>query len=203
MTRAARRNGLVVLALITIVALQWFLVGCEDSKTEQEENSTTTTITSTGSTERVVVGGKTTEEYEAALPGLEAAAKAAPNDPQALQDLAVAQYNTGRRDEAASTYEKLLTIRDDAFTHNNYGNLLRDMQKTAEAKAQYQKAIALDKTYANAYINLATLLTTEGDTNAAVELLSQGASVMTGDDKTRLENYRDRIVAASATTTTT
>ena len=204
MTRTTRRSGLVVLTLILLISWAGLAAGRGDADEE-----TTTTITdsaaSTGATtvsvETLVVGGSTPEEYEAALPDLEAAVEADQEDLAALQELAIAQFQTGRYEEAAATYEKMLDIKDDAFTRNNYGNVLRDWGKIDEAKAQYEKAIATDPALTTAYINLAAVLVREQKIDEAVAVLDRGLAVITGDDKTRLETYKEQLTSATATTT--
>ena len=169
--RRVKRSGriatavLAALALVALVAL--IAPGCAGTN---ENGATTTTVASTATTantsssgpERLVVGGKMPEEYAAALPELEKAVAAKPTDLAALQQLAIAQYNTGKYEQAATTYQKMLQLKDDAFTHNNYGNVLRDWKKLDEAKAEYEKAISGDAKLTTAYINLASVLAAEG-----------------------------------------
>jgi tetratricopeptide (TPR) repeat protein len=211
------KKGLVVIGLIVILMLLLVAAAAcgsdEDTKAAGAETSiggTSTSIpaTSGGSTattdvvdgtgggfsaERVIVGGKTAEEYEASLPGLEAAVAAAPDDLDALQELAIAQYNTGQYDEAAATYEKMLALNDNSFTRNNYGNVLRDAGKTAEAMAAYEAAIAKDKTLVTAYVNLASLLTRKGKVDEAITVLDRGLQAVRADDKAQLETYRTKL----------
>ena len=215
MTKAARKGVILVLVLMVLAATAVAAVGCSSS---QDEATTTTAAVSSDTTqagssttgtsdsdapERLVVGGKSAEEYEAALPDLEKAVQAAPDDLKALQELAIAQYNTGRYEQAAATYQKMLQLKDDAFTRNNYGNVLRDWKKLDEAKAEYEKAISMDSTLATAYVNLASVLASEGDVAAALEVLDRGLQTITGEDKTRLESFKEKLTAATASTTTT
>jgi tetratricopeptide (TPR) repeat protein len=215
MTKAARKGVILVLVLMVLAATAVAAVGCSSS---QDEATTTTAAVSSDTTqagssttgtsdsdapERLVVGGKSAEEYEAALPDLEKAVQAAPDDLEALQKLAIAQYNTARYEQAAATYQKMLQLKDDAFTRNNYGNVLRDWKKLDEAKAEYEKAISMDSTLATAYVNLASVLASEGDVAAALEVLDRGLQTITGEDKTRLESFKEKLTAATASTTTT
>jgi len=214
MIRPMRKRPLLILSLIALIALSWVAIGCEDPAGNDVTTTTggtaastpgpTSTVASddvTINTERVIVGGRTVAEYEAALPALEAAAAAAPEDLAALQELAIAQYNTERYEEAAATYEKMLQLKDDAPTRNNYGNVLRDWKKWDEAKTQYEKAIALDPTYAYPYVNLAVILRSEGKADAALSLLDQGIAATTGDDKSWLETYKKELTGTTTTTT--
>ena len=210
MTTKPRAGGFLTLVLVALAAGAVLLAGCSEAGKETiptsvkvgdsvTETSTTTTKVRSDS-QRVVVGGKSVEEYEAALPDLEKAVENAPNDLGALQELAIAQYNTGRYEEAAATYQKMLAIKDDAFTRNNYGNVLRDWKRPEEAKAQYEKAISLDPLQTNAYINLAGVFVSEGHVDDAVKVLDRGLAVLTGDDKTRLEKYKEQLSASTSTT---
>jgi len=213
MTTLLRKTGLIAFALIVLAGAALLTAGCSDS----EETSTTTTIASTATTaaagtattlktdssqmERVIVGGSTKEEYEAALPELEKAAAAAPDDLTALQNLAIAQYNTGRLEEAATTYQKMLQLKDDAFTRNNYGNVLRDLKRLDEAKAEYEKAISMDPSQANTWVNLAAVLISLDDGAEALAVLDRGIATVTGDDKKRLERFKDQLTGQATTTT--
>jgi tetratricopeptide (TPR) repeat protein len=208
---------LVALALVTLLLLGLVAPGCSGT---DENGATTTTVASTATTaqtgssgsttttaqtgssnpERLIVGGKTAEEYAAALPELEKAAAAKPTDLAALQELAIAQYNTGKYEQAATTYQKMLQLKDDALTHNNYANVLRDWKKLDEAKAEYEKAISGDAKLITAYVNLVAVLEAQGNISGAIEVLDRGLQVMTGSDKTRLETYKAKLSGTSTTT---
>lgn len=227
MLGSLRRRGTLVLVLGLICALAWLVVGCagddESSSTTSTDGSTVTTaptttettlgitgttletagnVSTTGTTtaQRAVAGGKTPEEYAKALPDLKKAVAADPADLAALQELALALYNTNNYAEAATAYQGMLQVKDDAFTRNNYANVLRDWGKIAEAKAEYEKAIKTDPTLAIAYINLASILETEGNIAEAKKVVDRGIAATTGQDKTTLQNYKK--VLGSTTTTT-
>jgi tetratricopeptide (TPR) repeat protein len=214
MFKALRRSGTVVVVLIAIGALAWLAAGCSGAddtaaSTSSTGGSTVTTVpapggptqtTTSGESQRVIVGGKTVEEYAAALPDLEKAVTSNPNDLAALQELAIAQYNTEKYEAAAATYQKMLQLKDDAFTRNNYGNVLRDWKKTDEAKAEYRKAISADPTLAVAYVNLVSILATEKNLTEANKILDQGIAATTGDDQARLKNYKEQLNTPTTTT---
>jgi Tfp pilus assembly protein PilF len=214
MIQKTKALPVAVLTLILLVALAGLLAACSGN-----EPTTTTTGSTTGSTsaasttstsiatnaptsiinQTIVVGGSSAEEYESALPDLQKAVDAAPTDLTALQNLAVAQMQSAHLDEAAATYEKMLAIKDDAFTRNNYANVLKKLGKTDEAKAQYQKAIETDPTLAVAYINLAVLLSEQKDNAGALKVLKSGLDKVTGDDKKSLQSYIDELNSPSTT----
>ncbi len=203
MTGRLWRRGVLILALIAVLSLAGLTLACTDSNTDDE---TTTTAagsggaTTTVSVQPVVIGGQTPEEYEAALPELEKAAEADPENLEILQELAVAQFQLKKYEEAAATYEKMLAIKDDAFTHNNYGNVLRNWGKIEEAKAQYRQAIAGDPSLGFSYVNLALILDQEGDSQEAVELLQTGLDKVGEEDKASLESLLERLTAPTTTT---
>ena len=202
MMKSSRKSGLPILVLVAVAAIAPLFVACSsaDESTTTSAAPTTSITVGSGEPERLVVGGKTAEEYEAALPDLERAVETAPEDLAALQELAIAQYNTGRYEEAVTTYQKMLELKDDAFTRNNYGNVLRDWKKLDEAKAEYEKAISTDPTLVTAYVNLASVLAAEGNTSEAVAVLDRGLTAVTGEDKDRLESFKERLAAATTTT---
>jgi len=137
--------------------------------------------------QRFVVGGQSAEDYESAVPSLEEQVAADPQNTDLLLDLAVAYYNLNRFEEAAATYEKLLALADDAFTRNNYGNVLRDWGKTEEAKAAYLQAIATDERLITPYLNLVSLCVKDGDIATAKAAVERGVAATQGEDKTKLE----------------
>lgn len=160
--------------------------GGAGGSTEQEGGETATTF----------VGAKSEEEYKQAIPQLEEKLKQTPDDLEALQELAIAQYNTKQYEAAAQTYQKMLQVKDDPFTRNNYANVLRDWGKTDEAKAEYQKAIAGDPKLTVAYINLATVLVREDKKDEAIKILDQGIAQAEGEGLERLQAYKDQLSKA-------
>lgn len=163
---------------------------------------TTTTgggTASTGTT-TFIVGGQTREDYEASLPQLEKKAENSPKDLAALQELAIAQYQTERYAEAVDTYKAMLAVKDDALTRNNMANVLRDWNKTDEAKTEYEKAITLDPTMAVPYINLSALYLREQDTDKAISTLDRGIAATTGAEQQRLKDIKASTLDATGTT---
>ena len=212
MIKILRRRGLVLLALLALIAVAGLSAACDDSEDASTDTTTTTDAagvdgsTTTAETigarteETLVVGGESKEEYEASLPDLEAAVAATPDDLDKLQELAIAQFQTGRLSDAAATYQKMLAIEDNAFTRNNLANVLRDMGDTEKAKALYQEALTADPTLVHPYVNLAHLLLDEGDGQGALELLQSGLEKVTGDDKKSIQSFIDRLTQSTATT---
>lgn len=199
------RLALVAVLSVTIMALALGVAACSMSnaiigKTTTTGPTTTTTTATSASTgdsstsrtssTRFIEGGKTVEEYAAEIPDLQKAVEANPTDLTALQNLAVAQYNSRHYDDAIATYQKMLQIKDDPVIHNNYGNVLRDQSKFDEATTQYRKAIAGDPSMAIAYINLAGIYDLQGNYPEAQRVLDEGIARTVGDDRTRLENYK-------------
>lgn len=181
--------------------------GSQTTSSGGASNSGTTASTSTsgttgaGASSTIVEGGQPATDWQAQLPQLQKAAQDNPTDLTALQALAVAQYQLKKYDDAAATYEKMLAVKDDALTHNNYANVLRDAGKNDAAIAQYQKAIAGDPKLVVAYVNLAVMYSTVGDLTNADKVLSQGIAATSGDDQTRLKTIKDKLDKAVTTTT--
>ena len=149
----------------------------------------TQAATGTSAAQRLAVGTKTDAEYKAEIPKLQATLKSNPNDLASLQELAVAQYNLRQLPDAAATYQKMLAVKDDPTTHNNYGNVLRVEGNAAGALAEYQKAIAGDKTLTVAYVNLATIYAGQKKLDEAKKIVQQGIAATTGADQTSLKAY--------------
>jgi hypothetical protein len=188
-----------------VFAAAIFVTGCSASDSTEGTTSssaatTATTVaaagnsgsTTTSGPTRLVVGGKTSEEYAAQIPDLQKAVDASPSDLTALQELAVAQYNSGKYDDAAATYQKMLKIQDDPIVHNNYGNVLRDQKKLAEAK----EAVAGNPSQVAPYINLAQILAAEGNLSEAQKVLDQGIARTVGEDRQRMQDYKTALSQA-------
>ena len=210
----ARIVALALVLMSLVLALSVGIVACGSSsssattattsagsQTTSSASASTSGTTGAGASSTIVEGGQSTTDWQAQLPQLQKAVQDNPTDLTALQALAVAQYQLKKYDDAAATYEKMLAIKDDALTHNNYGNVLRDAGKNDSAIAQYQKAIAGDSTLVVAYINLAVMYSTVGDLTNADKVLSQGIAATSGDDQTRLKTIKDKLDKAATTTT--
>jgi len=225
--RIRRAKGIALAAVITGVVA--FAVGCSGdeatSTTASTDPFTTTTtslvtelappstvagestpttagdgVTANTGTTTFVLGGQTREEYESALPQLEKKVESSPKDLVAMQELAIAQYQTERYAEAADTYSAMLAVKDDALTRNNRANVLRDWGKTADAEAEYEKAIALDPALVVAYVNLSAVYLREQDTDKAIATLDRGIAKTTGEDQQRLKDIKTSTLEATATT---
>lgn len=198
--RPTIRRALLLFALAMLMVSAFGCGGPEagDEPTTKPDAPTASSIPTTVQT--LVVDGDTSEEYEAALPSLEAAVAADENDLAALQDLAVAQFQTGRYEEAAATYERMLAIQENAFVRNNYANVLRDWGKTDEAEKQYRKAIDLDPTLTFPYVNLASVLSKQDDIAGAIAVLESGIKKVSDEDKESFESLIERLKKATTTT---
>jgi Flp pilus assembly protein TadD len=106
----------------------------------------------------------------------------------ALNNLvAQAQSAMDRKDyeSAVQAYQKYLAEKpDDATVHYDLGYAYTAMQKPAEAKAEYEKAISLDPKMAAAYQNLGLTLLSS-DAPAAVAPLQKAAELLPGDARTK------------------
>lgn len=162
----------------------------------QPQSSTNTSIIQT-----VPVGGKSQDQYEKDIPALQEKAKASPNDLTALQDLAIAQYQTQRYDEAIATYQQMIKVKDEPVYHNNLGNVFRDANRAADAMKEYQAAIAADPTLVVAYVNLSTLQFNQGSVDAGTKTLDDGIAKTTGEDQQRLKDVKAALLKPKTTTT--
>jgi Flp pilus assembly protein TadD len=113
-----------------------------------------------------------------------------PQDPAAIELnrlLTAAEDAVNKQDyaSAAQDYQAYLAKKpDDAVVHYDLGYAYTALQKPAEAKSEYEKAIALDPKMAAAYQNLGvTLIPT--DPAAAIEPLQHAAELMPEDARTK------------------
>ena len=74
----------------------------------------------------------------------------------------------GRLDQAAALYRQALATKDDAETRNRLGVIYGRRGKLVEAKAEFDRAIALKPELAEAHANLASVYGRQGDITAAV-----------------------------------
>jgi Flp pilus assembly protein TadD len=217
MSTSTRKARTPLLLVIAVAALALVASGCSaksaiigsttaasssTSITASAAGGTPSTVAGSTGTTKIVDGGKTAEQYAAEVPNLQDAADASPTDLAALQALAVAQYNSNNYDAASATYLKMLQISDDPMTRNNYANVLRDSGKKDEAKAEYEKAIAADPTLTVAYMNLVGMYNDEKNIAEANKVLDRGIAATTGDDQTRLKNYKVQLNTPTTTTST-
>jgi superkiller protein 3 len=113
-----------------------------------------------------------------------------PQDPAAVELnrlLTAAEDAVNKQDyaSAAQDYQAYLAKKpDDAVVHYDLGYAYTALQKPADAKSEYEKAIAIDPKMAAAYQNLGvTLIPT--DPAAAIEPLQQAAELMPEDARTK------------------
>lgn len=214
-----RRRRLALGAAVVGVALTFAVVGCTNTKsssTSGSDGATTASGTetaggtpavtgqSTGTSiiQTVPVGGKSQDQYEKDIPGLQEKAKATPKDLTVLQELAVAQYQTQRYDEAIATYQQMIKVKNEPVYHNNLGNVLRDANRAADAIKEYQAAIAADPTLVVAYVNLGTLQFNQGSVDAGTKTIDDGIAKTTGEDQQRLKDVKAALLKPKTTTTT-
>lgn len=114
-------------------------------------------------------------EYQERLPELEKEVEDNPESAEARKKYAVALYATGEKGLAEKQYEEVVKINDqDGVAYNNLGNAYRDNKKTDKAVEAYKKAIEINKTAINPYVNLANVqLYTQDDADAAIETYKQ------------------------------
>jgi Flp pilus assembly protein TadD len=100
----------------------------------------------------------------AALPLLERAAAAAPDNPYVLTDLALALRRVGRLEDALARLDAVIAAKPGfAPAFDVRGTVLKDLRRTGEALAAYQQAIALKPDSAGPYVNLALVKLMTGD----------------------------------------
>jgi Flp pilus assembly protein TadD len=113
-----------------------------------------------------------------------------PQDPAAIELnrlLTAAQDAVSKNDyaSAAQDYRDYLAKKpDDAVVHYDLGYAYTALQKPAEARSEYEKAIALDPKMASAYQNLGVTLIPM-DPAAAIEPLQHAAELMPEDARTK------------------
>ena len=106
--------------------------------------------------------------YEEAVELLKRARALAPQDPHVLNSLGVCLKALGRLDAALQAYDAALKADPRlAAAHFNRGSVLDDLNDLAAAKAAYERAAALDRTYVEPAAALAWLAAQAGDVTGA------------------------------------
>lgn len=101
-------------------------------------------------------GPTTPEQWEAALPELQAAAQERPDDPYAQRELAWAFVNSNRWDEARPVLRDAVRLNpEDSDLLNSLGWADMEAGDVAGAVPLFQRAIALDRENSRAHYNLA------------------------------------------------
>lgn len=99
----------------------------------------------------------------------EALRQQAPNHPDVLHLMGLICLKTGNPQEAEKLIGMAVSILPDkAFLRVNLANALRQLGKTTEARAAYDKAEALDPDFVGTYLNRGTLNAEEGNVAACV-----------------------------------
>ena len=99
------------------------------------------------------------------------ALKIFPQHLDALYNLAIVCEKLGQNDEAVEHFQRYLQIHPDADVWTQLGVRYDESDKKTEAKAAYEKAIALDPNFGMAHHNLGVLLKEEGRYPEAQEQL--------------------------------
>lgn len=97
-----------------------------------------------------------------------------PSDPKRLQIYSQTMLATKQLDKALEGYQKLYQVKNDSATKLVIGNIYNEQKKPDEAISTYKDIIASDPTYAQAYVNLASLYAMQGKTSEAIATIDQG-----------------------------
>lgn len=104
-----------------------------------------------------------------------------PDEPNALQLLAVLELQRGAPAKAAELFERALRVRDDvADTWSNYAIALGALSRTEEAKDAYEKALTLAPDNPVLLVNYGGLLQGAGDVDRAIALYRRAVKAAPG-----------------------
>lgn len=92
----------------------------------------------------------------------------APKDAARLSIYAQTMLATRQLDKAASAYQQLYVLNKDPFAKIVLGNIYNQQSKFDEATKIYQELITSNPTYAQAYVNLATLYKLQNKNDLAI-----------------------------------
>jgi tetratricopeptide (TPR) repeat protein len=116
-------------------------------------------------------------DFAAACRHLSAALDSAPDDPDALYYLALAEARSGRLERAEELLEAARARRDDADVHNALGNVYRLGGRLVEAEASYRRALVVNAEHIAALTNLGLCLRDQGVPAQALPFLDRALAV--------------------------
>lgn len=96
-----------------------------------------------------------------------------PKDGDRLQAYAQTKLATGKVDEALPAYERIYELNQTPETKNIIGNIYNQKKQYDKAAETYQSVINENKSYIQAYVNLATVKLLQGDKTAAISVAKQ------------------------------
>lgn len=107
-----------------------------------------------------------------------------PSHPDALHLLGVLAHQSGRHAQGVELISAALRKSSRvAFYHNNLGECWRGLGNWENAEASYQRAIALDPDYAEAYANLGTIRKNQKKYSDAIQLYRRSLELHPGDPR--------------------
>lgn len=116
---------------------------------------------------------RTTGRSEEALPYFQRYHQMVPGDYQGIAHLGGCLSDLGRYEEAEPLLRRALEGIDDALGHYNLALLLARTNRSAEAIAEYERALERDPNHADARVNLAASLARTGDLDGAARELTR------------------------------
>jgi predicted O-linked N-acetylglucosamine transferase (SPINDLY family) len=100
-----------------------------------------------------------------------------PQNSDALSNLGEAYKGLGKYDDAINCYRRSIAMRPNSAAYYNMANVLKLMDRNAEAVEAYQQAVARQPDYADAYNNMADILRQEGKLQEAAAALQRAIAV--------------------------
>lgn len=100
--------------------------------------------------------------------------KSMPSEQERLLAYAQTKLATGKVEQALPAYEKLYETAQTPEYQNIIGNIYNQQQKYDKAAEAYQAVINNNKSYVQAYVNLATVRKLQGNQSAAVAVAKKG-----------------------------
>ena len=111
-------------------------------------------------------------EYEQAIAQTTAALEQNPDNAAALLTQGKVEFITGQYDEAIATFTQSIEKGSSAEALDERGNAYYEKGLYDEAIADYQKAISLDPTYGQAYVDWSAINVLRGNTQEAIQNLT-------------------------------
>ena len=121
-----------------------------------------------------LLGAALKAQKKPALFALQRAAEMLPDDPEAFNNLGVAQADLGQFDDALASCRRALALAPTlAAAHNNLGNALKALGQVEPAAASYRQAVALAPDLVEAHLGLGKVLIDLGQLDEALVSLQR------------------------------
>ncbi len=138
------------------------------------------------------------QDFVAAVPDLEQAAKFMPKEAKVFSRLGAAWSGQKRWDRAVESYTTAIQIEHDPLDYEARGNAYRTLGKLDSAIADFHRSVELDPKNARAYARLCDIYLDKHDPHSAMQEISKAVQICRDDPRANFREFSARLLRASA-----